>query len=55
MGKNVNKEIYPKDNKFILCHLGDLVCQLEKIYHNDMDFVKEIRNVVKQLTPKKEK
>ena len=46
--------ITPSDNKFMLCHLGETVRQLEKIYPNDAEFGKQIRNAIKQLIRKDE-
>mgnify|MGYP003688966977 CR=1 FL=1 len=43
-----------KDNKFKLCHLGELVSQLVSIYSNDTELGKEIRNAVNQLNSKNE-
>ena len=42
------------ENRFSLCHLGELVSQLVSIYSNDTELGKEIRNAVNQLNSRNE-
>jgi len=52
MTKKENKEnrketkISLENNRFTLCHVGELVVHLECLYSNDEEFGKEVRNLL---------
>jgi len=35
-----------ENNRFTLCHIGELVVHLECLYSNDAEFGKEVRNLL---------
>ena len=35
-----------ENNRFTLCHVGELVVHLECLYSNDTEFGKEVRNLL---------
>ena len=35
------------ENKFTLCHIGEIVNTIEKVYPNDAEFGKEVRRIIK--------
>lgn len=40
-------EITMNENKFTLCHIGEIVNTIEKVYPNDAEFGKEVRRIIK--------
>lgn len=48
MAKKEEKKvkITMKENKFTFCHIGEIVCTLERVYGNDAEFGAEIRKMI---------